>query len=322
MEINFSCFVNVLQGELVQNRRYRTRRAYQTVCHSILAYCYKDPSFSEIFNSEWVKRYEEHLFLTDHRRNTISFYLRILRAIYNKAVVRGLYVNQRDLFRYVFTGMDTTVKRAVSSQVIQCIRQADLSKHPKLAFARDMFMLSFYLQGISYIDLAYLLKSDVKNGRITYHRRKTDSPVTVTLEPCAREIIDRYASLTGDSLYLLPIINKSGEEGRKQYETALRTQNRRLGKLSSLLGLEERITTYVARHSWATMAKKTGVPTAVISQGMGHRTEEVTRIYLDSFDDRVLRDANRLVISSVLDSPSETKNVRHLTGDGHFRVQI
>jgi len=220
--------------------------------------------------------------------------------MYNKAVQKSLVNYQPGMFAGIQTKTEPTLKRAIRTKTLKFICQADLSRQPSLDFARDMFMLSLYLQGISFIDLAYLRKNDIRgDGSIVYQRHKTRSVVTIAVDVVAWRIIDKYKEETMRSPYLLPIIKNAGKDERKQYETALRNQNRRLKKLAHRLGIRENLTSYVSRHSWATVAYHEGVATAVISQAMGHQSEKVTHVYLQSFDNTTLLKANDTVIKAI-----------------------
>lgn len=281
--------------------RRRTRDAYGSLCRSVFSFTGEDCELGRLFDPAWVCSYQFFLLGRGLKRNTVSFYMRILRSIYYKAVNRGLYVNIPGLFIRVFTGTEATLKRSVGMDVIRRICSAKLDA--RLAFVRDMFMLCFYLQGMSYVDLAHLKKSNLQNGYIVYNRRKTGSQIVVKVTPEALRILHRYAHLTEGTDYLAPVIPAAGKDGYVQYQSALRSQNRNLKKLAGRLGLDVCLTTYVARHSWATMAYHNKVAVAVISEAMGHRTEEVTRIYLRSLDRRTLSEANEIVIGALKEGP-------------------
>ena len=135
--------------------------------------------------------------------NTISFYMRNLRAIYNRAVERELTV-QRYPFKHVYTGVDKTVKRAVPLKVIRRIRDLDLTLSPVLDYARDLFMFSFYTRGMAFVDMAYLKKKDLQNGVLVYRRQKTGQQLFIKWEKPMQEIVGKYD--TSATPYLLPII--------------------------------------------------------------------------------------------------------------------
>ena len=173
----------------------------------------------------------------------------MLRAICNRAVRLQITSLPEELFADVFTGTDTSEKRAVAPSCISLLREVDLSNRPRLELARDIFLLSFYLRGISFVDLIHLRSTDITNGVLRYRRSKTGRLLTVKLEPCARAIFKKYACTTSGPLYLFPVIKTSGFLGYRQYQIALRGYNAHLAELSRLLGLKVRLTSYVARHS-------------------------------------------------------------------------
>ena len=216
--------------------------------------------------------------------------MRSLRSVYNQAVARGL-ATQRNPFAGIFTGIDKTEKRAVSEEVIAMIKKKDLSSYKELSLARDLFMFSFYMRGISFVDLANLRKSNLKNGYITYERSKTQQVITVKVEACMKDIITRYESQTIDD-YLLPVYTSQNRNNSSQ----LRTHNKRLKRISEMLGLEKTLSSYVARHTWATLAKRKGIPIEVICESMGHENITTTRIYLASLEQSVVDQANADII--------------------------
>jgi integrase len=221
--------------------------------------------------------------------NTISFYMRNLRSIYNRAVEMQLIVSQEiPPFKYVFTGRERTVKRALTQHEINRLNNADIPDNKHLFFARQLFFFGFHAKGMSFVDMAYLKKSDCKNGTIRYRRKKTGRIIELKVTSQLRELIDYFAPMVTGSPYLLPIITDSQKSERLQYESALRTQNSRLKALARLSGLEHALTTHVSRHTWASLAKQIHTPIAVISESLGHSDEKTTQIYLASFDRKVL----------------------------------
>ena len=228
--------------------------------------------------------------------NTSSFYMRNLRAVYNRAVEEGLAV-QRHPFKRVYTGIEKTVKRALPLKCIRAIRRLDLTAYPGAAFARDLFMFSFYTRGMSFIDMAYLKKTDLTGGVLSYRRRKTGQRLNIRWEPCMEEITGRYN--TSATPYLLPIITDTEGDERGQYIRMSNFVNRQLKTVGRLVGLPMKLTMYVSRHTWASIAKGKKIPTAVISEGLGHDSELTTRIYLASLDSGVIDRANRAIIADL-----------------------
>ena len=230
-------------------------------------------------------------------RNSISFYMRNLRAIYNKAVKQKI-VRKKDLFLEVYTGIDKTRKRAVDEELISKLYNLKLDNNDSLSFTRDIFIFSYCMRGMSFVDIAYLKKTDISNGVISYCRRKTGQLMNVRIESCMQYIINRY--MDEKSEYIFPII-KSADKGEayKQYRSAINIYNRNLGVLSDMIGSGCKLSSYTARHSWATAARKHDVPISVISAGMGHSSETTTQIYLKSIEDDVVDRANAEIINKL-----------------------
>lgn len=247
----------------------------------------------------------DHLIMEDYQAylnaaglapNSISFYMRILRAVYNRAVEQEL-ANDRKPFRTVFTGTEKTRKRAISIGDIKRIKDLDLSRRPNLEFARDVFLFLFLCRGMSFIDAAFLRKSDIQNGVLTYRRHKTGQQLQVKIIRPIEELIRRYAT---DGLpYLLPIITVPGKDERKQYESALRRVNKSLKTIAEMAELPVTLTTYVTRHTWATIAKSKNIPVNVISDALGHDSVTTTQIYLASIDSSIIDNANEVVVGGL-----------------------
>lgn len=291
-ETSLFSFMHSVIIQLQQLEKIRTSETYTATLKSFMEFREGQDVPLDGVNSDLMLLYEAHLKAKGVRMNTISFYMRILRAVYNRAVEKEL-TPQKYPFRHVYTGVDKTVKRAVSVKVIKALKELNLSMKPSLNFARDMFMFSFYTRGMSFVDMAYLKKTDLQNGILTYCRRKTGQQLTVKWEKCMEEIIKKYPS--NGSVYLLPIIKEQGNE-RKQYDNALHLVNYRLKDLSRMLKLQRPLTMYVARHSWASVAKVRNVPLSVISEGMGHDSEKTTQIYLASLEASVVDKANKMIL--------------------------
>lgn len=225
--------------------------------------------------------------------NTISFYICILRAVYNRAVENDI-IEKCNPFRKVYTGVDKTVKRALPLSAIKKIKALDLSLNASLDFARDMFLMSFYLRGMSFVDMAYLKKSDLQDGSVTYRRRKTGQQLIIAWEPEMQMILDKYPENSTD--YLLPIITNSANNERSTYLSKGYNINRNLKRIAKMVSVAIPLTLYVARHSWASVAKAKGIPVSVISEGMGHDSEATTQIYLASLDTSVVDRANNIIL--------------------------
>ncbi len=294
-EVSLCSFMHKVIAQLKQLGKERTSETYTVALKSFMRFRNEQDIPLDGISSDLIQMYEAWLRAREVRMNTISFYMRILRAVYNRAVEKGL-VEQKEPFRHVYTGIEKTRKRAISLKEVKKLKNLDLSRKPSLEFARDIFLFSFYTRGMSFIDIAYLRKSDLSNGILTYHRRKTGQLLTIRWENCMKEIVDKYEDK--NSKYLLPLLCSDGDS-RKQYKNALRLVNYHLKTISKMLNIQDPITMYVARHSWASAAKQNKVPLSIISQGMGHDSEVTTQIYLASLDTSVIDKANKMILNSL-----------------------
>lgn len=295
--IGFVAFARTLIAHLSGIGRTSMSTAYATTISSFLRFLAdrRDVAFAD-FDSDLMQAYEVWLRAGGLCPNSSSYYMRNLRAIYNRAVERELTV-QNHPFRHVYTGIDKTVKRAVPLRVIRRIRDMDLTDSPALDYARDMFMFSFYTRGMSFVDMAFLQKKDLHNGILSYRRRKTNQLLTIKWEKPMQDIVDKYD--TTASPYILPIIRDIGRDGRRQYKNVAHFVNIKLKSIGRRINLDIPLTTYVARHGWASIARSKNIPLATISEAMGHDSETTTRIYLASLDTSVVDRANHIILSSL-----------------------
>lgn len=292
----FGNFMREVIAGLEQAGKARTAEAYRSAYNSFLRFAGWKDVVLEKMDSNVTVAYEEWLKREGVRMNTVSFYMRILRAVYNRAVEKGMTA-QRFPFRRVYTGIGKTTKRAVSLQAVRQLKALDLPADSSKALARDLFLFSFYTRGMSFVDMAFLKKTDLTGGVLTYRRQKTGQRMLVRWEACMQEIVDRYEEPA--SPYLLPVIRRAGQNERKQYTTARHRVDRILKRLGEGLGLDIPLTLYCARHTWASVAKSKNVPLSLISEGLGHESEATTRIYLTSLETSFLDEANSLVIKSI-----------------------
>lgn len=287
-------FMESIIVKLKQNGKVRTSETYKSALSSFKKFRQDEDIMLDCLTSEIMEAYEAWHKNRGVAPNTISFYTRILRAVYNRAVDDDIIEN-RNLFKHVYTGVDKTVKRALPLPVIKKIKALDLSLNPSLDYAREMFLMSFYLRGMSFIDMAFLKKSDLKNGYVTYRRRKTGQQLIIEWTKEMQMILDKYPENATD--YLLPIIRNPGTNERRTYRNMGYNINHNLKKIAKMVGVQIPLTLYVARHSWASAAKAKGIPLSVISEGMGHDSEATTQIYLASLDTSVVDRANSIILN-------------------------
>ena len=286
-------FTRELIDDLKKIGKKATVKRFDATLNSLMRYTGGNEIEWKEVTSTFILGYEEFLIKRGLCRNSTSFYMRNLRAIVNRAIERDFEVT-RNPFKHVYMGVDKTIKRAVSLDVVQKIRDIDLGGHPSLDFARKVFMFAFYTRGMSFVDIAFLKKSDMNNGLITYSRRKTRQQISVRIEPEIKKPIDSFGNNETD--YLLPIITEAGGDVERQYENAYFRINRNLQKVGKQLGLETKLTLYVARHAWASIAHSNNVALSTISKAMGHDSEKTTVIYLKSLDSSSVDKANSDII--------------------------
>jgi len=285
-------FADYVVKNLQESHRQKTATICITAKKSFERFLCGEDVLLDNINNDLMRNYEIYLKDTGVMKNTVSCYMRALRSVYNQAVKRGL-TSQKHPFANIFTRSDKTVKRAVNEDILTQLKNIDLSAYKELALARDLFMFSFYMRGVSFVDMANLRKNDVKNGYIVYARRKTKQRLSVKIEDCMRTIIARYEHQSIND-YLLPVYTAKNYDSTNQ----LRNHNKRLLRISNMLGLEKPLSSYVSRHTWATLALRKGIPIEVISEGMGHDNEHTTRIYLASLGQAVVDKANAEVIGA------------------------
>lgn len=299
-------FVDRINKNLSLREHIRTAETYRASVNSFMHFYREARSFLpenlrscpmiDDLTPDLIDSYQNYLIDKGLTRNTVSFYMRTLRAIYNRAADLDI-IEQRRPFRNAFTGICRTTKRALPSDIIRRIKKLDLSDDRELEFARDLFILSFCLRGMSFIDMAFLRKTDLRHGQLTYSRRKTGQTLTIAWTSEMREFTKKYAS--GHPDYLLPIIPPGCRRERSAYKNAGYRINRSLHRIGRMIGLVSPLTLYVARHSWASVAKAKGIPLGLISEGMGHDSEKTTRIYLSTLDNSAIDRANRLILRSI-----------------------
>lgn len=276
-----------------QNSEF-TAAGYRNTLQSVHRFAGKKSGGLRIsdIDSEWISGYVNHLLETERlSEGTTDCYLRMFRAVYNKAVKEyGMEEAQEYPFKYINIFVPPTLKRALSDDDICRLRDKELTGEK--ACARDLFMFLFYARGMCFVDAFNLRKNNILNGYINYKRSKTGIPLLVKIIPEISVLIERYAE--DDSPYLFPFLHRNRYDEKKEVteQSALRRINRNLGSLGKELGLAHPLTTYVARHTWATLVEACGTATAIISQSLGHSSERVTRTYMKGLPSHVIDDVN------------------------------
>jgi len=313
-------FAEKLATELSEWDRERTARAYRSAASRFIRFNGGQDIKLEHITLTMITDFQQSLKNERRSMNTVSFYMRMLRAIYHKAIEEGrISRHLENPFSGVYTGVSPTRKLALTPEELATLAMFNPAKMDEFApagllpaslqQALALFLFCCHARGMCFVDLAYLKKRDVREGFIHYRRRKTGQMLHIRLLPSMQRILDYFGPFTAGSEYLFPIITNPKKSLRVQYEAGLTLQNQRLKKLAVLTGIDKKLSTHCARHSWATVAKGEGLPLAVISEGLGHANQKTTEIYLASLEQSVLDRASKLV-SEAIDSKPHTKDTR------------
>lgn len=277
---------------LVAKERKRTSENYRAAMYRLREALGGKDCYIKDFDKSTAEKFREYLTLRNISVNTISFYIRIARAVYNKAVSKGLTADNMP-FKNLHIHETKTNKRALPPEELKQLKAYQPTTEKEL-FAKDMFFFSFYAQGMSMIDMAQLDKTIRDAQVINYTRRKTGHQIIVYKNRQMDEIIDRYQSKT--KKYLLPLNEGSMGTRRNTFRYNQQEVNKELKNIGKRLELSVSLTMYVARHSWASMARHLNVPLTIISKAMGHESEKTTQIYLKNFEsDAVMRASQRII---------------------------
>ena len=277
--------------EQIEHLFAEKRRGYalshKQVLNSLLEYNkHLDIYFSDI-DVSWLGKYETWLRSNNLSANTIGIRFRTLRAVFNIAIKEKIVKSEHYPFNEynVSKLKKETVKRAISKDdILSVINYScnNTSQYSELSV--DLFAFSYVMAGINFVDMAYLTKENVIDGRLVYFRRKTNKLIKIPLQEKAIEIIAKYQDKNNS--YLFPILNnfhKTEQQKANRVHKVISKVNKRLKEIGKELNLSIKLTTYVSRHSFATVLKRSGVNTSIISESLGHSSEKVTQIYLDSF---------------------------------------
>ncbi len=295
-------YMDALIAEFIQKEKIGNANVYKDIKQALQRFTDKSetlPFFN--VNEDFLNRWETYCRERNMAETSISVYFRTLRAVFNhairkKVISKGLYpFNDFKISKFE----TETRKRAISREDIRKIEALDVSKQFQVQLAKDVFVFSFYNQGINLIDIARLRWSQIEQDRLRYTRSKTGKRFNLKLLEPAIQILERYRALSGSNPnnYVFPILFTDRHITPIQIDNRIQALTSRINKnlkeIGKMAGIETPLTTYVARHSYATVLKMQGNSTAVISEAMGHESESVTQIYLDAFENSVIEEANK-----------------------------
>ena len=269
--------------------------AYKSTRSSLARYMGKKEVTLSQVNYGFVNRYKDYLSENGVSENTIGYYMRNFRALYNLAVKDGFVPSCDYPFKKICTRPCKTQKRALEREQMLGLTNLSLDPDSDLRRSLDYFLFGFYAQGMAFVDIAYLKWKNISGNLIVYRRHKSKQLIQIDITPQIRCIINEHGngSKHADG-YVFPIIKYDGSEYR-QYRTALARTNRHLKTVSEILNIDPCLTTYTARHTWATLAREYGASVSAISKGLGHTKEEMTLVYLKELDLTHLHQINRMV---------------------------
>lgn len=283
---------------LEESKKIGYAKTFRDTKAQIKTYTKKDLSFHEI-DSNWLEKFESWLRSKDLADNSISIRMRTLRTLWNEAIVKK-YARQENypFNEYKISKFSTdTRKRAISKDNIKAIESLELKPYSAIFEAQQYFIFSYYAQGINFVDIAQLKWENLEDGRITYVRAKTKQKIVFRVSTPLERILNLWRPFTGNSKdnYIFPILKKDKHlTPQQQYDRTrkvLKRTNKHLKAIGETIGLDTPLTTYVARHSFATVLKQSGVSIGIISETLGHRTESITSTYLKDFEDSIINEA-------------------------------
>ena len=289
---SFFFFTQSLIQDFRKVQRFGNAASYTTVLSVLQTFVREqrkaDLEFKEVTYS-FLKRFENWHLAKGNTYNSLAVYMRTIRAIYNKAIKAGLVEREHYPFYQYKIKTEPTKKRAISLEDLQKVIQLELDPETKLFDYRNYFLASYMLWGISFMDLAFLRVENVVNGRVKYRRKKTSKLYDIPLSEQLENILNYYLEGKGPSDFIFPIIKREDlEDQYKDIKWARKRYNKGLKGIQELCGIQETLTSYVIRHSFATQALLKDVPIKAISEMLGHSKLSTTGVYLKSLPSKLL----------------------------------
>jgi integrase len=297
----YGYFDNVID-RFIASGKIKTAEIYKDTKRNLSYYTgTKEIHFSDI-DVSFLNKLDEFLVAKGKGGNTIFLYFRTLRAVLNKAIKEEICSEKYYPFKKFSLGKYSnlkTEKRAISKDDIDKI----IALQPKTTdniLARNIFLFSYYCRGMNFVDIAFLKWKDILNDRLIYTRSKTKEQFNIQLLEPAITILDHYKSISqSKNDYVFPLLSTDHKTPQAIFNRKvkmLREINKNLKAVGKLAGIKSELTTYVARHSYATILKKKGISTSLISEALGHDSEKTTQIYLDSFGNSALDEVSKAIL--------------------------
>ena len=297
--ITLKSYTQKIIDEFYSMKKIGNAKIYKYTLNNILAFNKQHDINLNAITYQFLKEYETYFLSKGNSLNGLAVIMRTLRAIINRAIKEGILDKSNYPFNTYSIKSQKTRKRAITIDAIQRIIDLSFDATHPLYHARNYFLASFYMRGIPFADLSQLSLENIINGRIVYHRKKTAKPYNVKISEDLQVILDIYTANKKDKTdYIFPII-KTKEKTEKQYNEvagARKRYNKKLKLIAQLCNIEDNLTSYVSRHSFATQAKNLGVPIATISDMLGHENIKTTEVYLDSLPNNLMDEFHMQVI--------------------------
>ena len=295
-EVMVLAYAQHLINEMNEAKKIGNAEVYKTMRNSIRTFSKEKDFPLKQLSFAWLKKYEAWYLGKGNSLNGLSVNLRTLRALFNRAIKEKRITREFYPFNEYSIKKEETKKRAIPASDLELIKCYE-PKTKRQQKAKEYFLLSYYLMGASFIDLAYLKVDNIIDGRIEYKRKKTGRLHSIMVTSSLLKILTPYLDGKQPGDFILNIIKSDDPKTQyKQVKKALKQYNKYLEEIAKECGISFNITSYVSRHSYATIAKYKGVPTAVISEALGHSSEEVTQVYLSSFDKTVMDKYHSMII--------------------------
>lgn len=293
-KLTFNDVATQLISQLETGKSKSTVDNYRTALRSFCHFAGTGVLMEQI-DSPLMERYQQWLHEQHVTPNTISCYMRSLRSLLYRLKPS---LKQQSLFDTIYTGKAPTEKRSVGIEEICKIKNLNLPKGESIAFSRDIFLFSFYALGMPFVDIAFLQWKQIVNDHIVYYRHKTGQRIRLKIEQPMRETLLRYGQR--ESSFVFPILSGRPQEDMiHEYENARSRYNRHLRKIGEMAGLAHRLTSYVARHTWASAAYHANIDLSVISKALGHTSPNTTLTYIREIDDERIDQANHLLLNQI-----------------------
>ena len=298
-KVTFYLYTQKLIEELVSKGKVGNARSYKNVLREVKNFTMNvDFGFEEL-TYDFLQKFDNYYLSKGCTENGLAVYMRTIRAIYNRAIKNNIIDSNSYPFNQYIIRTKPTKKRAINFESIRKIIQLELDAKDSLFDARNYFLVSFYLMGASFIDMANLKLENIVDGRIRYRRRKTGKHYDIKLSEQLKSILDYYLKGKEENDYILPVIKSDEPElQNKEAHYALIRYNKLLKRLGERVGIKEKLTSYVSRHSFASMANDKAIPLTAISEMLGHQSVKTTQVYLaslgskriDEFNDQIIND--------------------------------